>query len=386
MRPHRKRALRLPLAAATTLIGTELLLRTLAPLPAAVSVKIRDQTLPGLHPTVVYERNAWGLRSLSMRSERKPEGTVRILALGASTTDSPTQNAADTWWGVLEARLRERLPPAAGLEVAAYGRGGAPAVHRLAWARRHLDRLDPDVVITLEGINDLAWHGGPGYRYAGLEDALRRVPEEEPTRSCSRWSELCRRVAVLRRSLRAARRAREGRTLEWHSRNLPRLTRAYRALPAVAQPDRPVDPIREFGDAMEALLVELEARGIETVVLGQPVLWKPHMRAEERRRLWFGIRTPAGPVRPEPAWLAAEMARYNRLQRELAGRHGARYVDLPARIPADLGHFIDDCHFTDAGSRAVADAILPETLAAVRSALARRGTRVAARPDRAPGD
>ncbi len=357
---------------AAVLAGTELLLRLLAPVPPGASVKVRGQTLPGLRETVVYERNAWGLRSLSMRSERKPPGTIRILALGASTTDSPTQNAADAWWGVLEALLRERLPPGTALEVAAYGRGGAPAVHRLAWARRHLPRLEPDVVITLEGINDLAWHGGPGYRYPGLEAALRAVPVED-ARSCSSWSQLCRRLERLRGRLRAVRRAREVPTLEWHSRNLPGLARAYRALPAVERPERPEDPIREFGDAMDALLAELEARGIEAVVLGQPVLWKPEMDEEERARLWFGIRTPAGPVRPDPAWLAAEMARYNRLQRDLARRHGAHYVDLPARMASDLRHFIDDCHFTDAGSRAVAEAVLPEVLAAVRRVLARRG-------------
>lgn len=379
---HLRRLPPLLAAGAAVLAATEVLLRLLAPIPPGASVKIRGQTLPGLHPTVVYERNAWGLRSLSMKSEARPPGTIRILALGASTTDSPTQNAADAWWGLLETRLRDLLPPGTGVEVAAYGRGGAPAVHRLAWARGHLSRLDPDVVITLEGINDLAWHGGPGYRYRGLEAALRAVPKEEED-SCSSWSQVCRRLERLRRALRAARRARKGRTLEWHSRNLPRLARAYRALPAVARPERPVDPIREFGDAMEALLEELEARGVEAVVLGQPVLWKPRMSDEERSRLWFGIRTPGGPVRPDPAWLAAEMARYNRLQRELAGRHGAHYVDLPARVPSDLRHFIDDCHFTDEGSRAVAEAVLPEVLAAARRVLARRAA-AAARREGAP--
>ena len=53
------------------------------------------------------------------------------------------------------------------------------------------------------------------------------------------------------------------------------------------------------------------------------------------------------------------MARFNAAQREIALRHGARFVDLDALVPKDLDHFFDDCHFTDRGSRRVADEIFP---------------------------
>ena len=91
------------------------------------------------------------------------------------------------------------------------------------------------------------------------------------------------------------------------------------------------------------------------LVLGQPVLWEAEMTADERARLWFPIFTPAGPVRPSGAWLAGEMQRFNRAQQHQAEALGATYFDLDGRIPKTLEFFFDDCHYTDAGSRRLAE-------------------------------
>ena len=117
----------------------------------------------------------------------------------------------------------------------------------------------------------------------------------------------------------------------------------------------------------------VNARGIDAVVLGQPVLWKENMSDDERAALWFFIETSEGRVRPSGQWLAKEMSRFNLAQKIIAERFSARFLDLDALIPKDLDHYFDDCHFTDLGSRRVAEGVLPEVAAAIEIRLSTLG-------------
>ena len=351
------------LASLVSLVAMEAVLR-LVPLPVGAGAVSRrfTQNLPGLASEVVYERNEFGFRSLSMQSKEKPADTLRVLCIGASTTDQATQSTEDTWCALVERELREPLR-AAGvtLETAGHGRPGLRAWQLLALARGGLLDFEPDLVVTLMGINDLAWNGGPGYRYHDLETA--RAPFELAGEGlfagCRPALQLCRRLDRVEGSLRHLMRLLSGRAVEWHCQELPALRERYRGYPAVETPVRDPDPIVEFDGAMEALLAHLAAAGVDAVVLGQPVLWSADMEAEEEQALWFEVRTPEGPVRPPGAWLAREMARYNERQAASARRLGMAYVDLDRMIPKDLDHFFDDCHYTDRGSARVAQAIAP---------------------------
>lgn len=110
--------------------------------------KIMLQDIPGLKPNILYERNAQGLRSLSMTTWKKPPKTFRILCLGASTTDQTNQGTPDTWSGILESELKEiGVSQGVQIQVAAYGRGGTKAKDNYIWAVNNLAELEPDLVI-----------------------------------------------------------------------------------------------------------------------------------------------------------------------------------------------------------------------------------------------
>jgi lysophospholipase L1-like esterase len=337
---------------------------------------VRRQSLPGLREEVVYERNEFGFRSLSMHTDRKPQGVMRVFCLGASTTDQPTQSIEDTWCAQLETNLNRRPDEEWRVETASFGRGGWTAVDILAFATDTLSRFEPDVVILLLGINDLTWHGGASYRYSSLDSSLRvaaprrlATPAPSGVRGlCLSVSQLCRRAAIMKRAM-AARHSEV--TLEWHSDNLPALQRSYQGNPFVDIPTRPNDPFGEFRDAVDSLVAYTTGLGIATIVLGQPVLWSDSMSVEELNRLWFPLSTPEGPVRPSGRWLEEEATRYNNAQQEIARRHGSTYVDLDSWVPKTLEYFFDDCHFTDAGSRLLSTLLTPIVAAEVE----RRGAR-----------
>jgi lysophospholipase L1-like esterase len=355
--------------------SAEGVLRIAAPVPFESEVRHEViQNLPGLKSGFVYEENRWGFRSLSMHSLEKPEGTVRILAIGASTTKQTTQSTEDTWTGVLDTMLNQALGGEARVEVLALGRSGKSARSRVLELRGIVERVKPDLLITLEGVNDLAWNGLPDYEYAGPESFVLDSATERRTAlsRCREHLQLCRRLRLLRNRIALEVAKLRGRALEWHSEHLGEQRATYRGLPFVEHPTRAPDPFVEFRDAMAAILDRAAKDGLRAIVLGQPVIWHEGMTAEQQAVLWFWVGTPKGRVRPSPGWLSREIQRYNDAQRAEARAGGFRYVELNGRLPRDLDHFFDDCHLTDLGSRRQAELVFPAALAEVRAILAKR--------------
>jgi lysophospholipase L1-like esterase len=352
----------------------EVALRAFAPVTvddASVRYQYR-QNLPRLKNFVTYERNAYGLRATSMGPQPKTRGVKRVLCLGASTTDQINQNLGDTWCGLLETQLnRSYGSSGVRFETASLGRGGFRAVDDLAWAEDSVAALQPDIVVLLLGINDLAFTGARGYRYDRLDSSLARSrrrrdpnggrPAMAPwqRRACPVALQLCRRLVLLKHRIAAAKQANAPIRLDWDSENLPRLRKEYQALPEVDHVDRDPDPEQEFHDAADSLVASLVSRHIRTVVLGQPVLWSDHMGDAERNQLWFPVSTSKGPVRPNGTWLANEMGRYNADLSAIAAARGATFYNLDGRVPKTVEYFFDDCHYTDAGSALVAKEVLP---------------------------
>jgi lysophospholipase L1-like esterase len=372
----RELAKRLTLAGASVLTGLlvgELTLLLVAPLPLRDEVQVYPARAN--RPAVTYERNAFGLRSLSMRTRSKPEGTLRVIVLGASTTDEANRNTEDTWTAKLEGKLRGALASeGVVVEVAGYGRGGLTAPTVLSWARQELADFEADLVVTLLGVNDLAWKGGPGYAYQGLTIDTVAVGRPLAARikwACQQASQICRRARLAKMRFDTWRALHGGRAVTWGASDIPDRRAQYRSLPKLDSLSRDPDPIVEFSDAMEALVTYARGLGVEVLVLGQPVLWKPLMTPEEQGVLWFTVQTATGPSRPSTGWLEAEMDRYNAVQADHAERVGAAYLDLDRSIPKTLDYYTDDCHYTPFAEEVVAEAVFPAALELLRKRLAR---------------
>lgn len=343
----------------------ETILRFFFPIPVEQDQReMFFQNLPGLKRTIIYDKNRYGLRSISMKTMEKPTNTFRIICVGASTTEQSTQSTEDTWSGILNRMLADSLSDYnINIEVAAYGFGGPTAIERLKWVKDSILLFQPDMVILLEGINDLCWHGGPGYTFNGIPDALEKTLKRRTTAGTRRlllkYSQTARRLKILKFKLINFWRITSGSAVEWHSRNFPDLRKKYTCLPYVPEPARANDPIVEFSAVMNELVKFLTASGIDVIVAAQPVLWKAEMKKIETEALWFFVNTPDGKVRPGTEWLENEMSRYNNAGRQAAGLYGAAYVGLDSLVPRTLDYFIDDCHFTDTGNIRVAQGLFP---------------------------
>jgi lysophospholipase L1-like esterase len=336
------------------------------------------QELPGLKETIEYTRNEFGFRSISMKTKEKPPGTIRIICLGASTTDQNAQNTEDIWAGILETKLNEAFgDQGVQVETAALGHGGWKTRHILSWVAEKLLEFDPDIVITLVGINDLTLNGYPGYSYPGIDELLSAVSSEEAEketgswRLCRRVSQICRRLDLAGENLENWFKLKTGRRLQWHSKNLPNLRLRYQELPYVPIPTRLPDPIHEFSETLGRLLEFLREADIDVIVLGQPVIWRSDLEPEALDTLWLSVGSRDGYVRPSLSWMEREMARYNDTQQRQAELFDASYIDLDQRIPKEVEYYFDDCHFTDLGNQRVAAEAFPVVMKCVEQIINR---------------
>jgi lysophospholipase L1-like esterase len=328
------------------------------------------QNIRGLKEIVTYERNEFGFRSLSMKLKEKPANTIRILCLGASTTDQTTQDTRDTWSGILEKKLNEKFSGKnIFIEVAARGRSGELIADRAKWLKSSLLKFQPDIVVTLEGINDLAfWDSSASPHQEWNKD------DDEITFSekLARFSQITRRAKVIKNKIQLAKLLKEGRAVEWHSKHLEERKRKYQNYPYVDVPSRSYDPLNRFKNDLDEMVSFVTDKNIGVVVLGQPVLYNENMTPEELRSIWFPIRSDNGKIRPSIGWLVKEVDRFNGAQEEIAKKYNAQFVDLNKIMPKNLKVFFDDCHYTDYGSEALADAVMPQLAQLVDAALAKR--------------
>ncbi len=343
--------------------------------------------MPGLKNNITYTQNQYGFRSLSMRTKEKGSRTVRIICIGASTTGQGSQNTEDTWSGILEQKLNEIMSKSnIPVEVAAWGIGGKKVWDGYLYCAHELSKFEPDIVVNLWGINDLAGQGGPNYSYSGKEkkmtDLRNALVKKESKKNgwkshfkttLLKYSQIYRRLVHIRmrrtdKTLLAIKQVLAGEV----DKLLSKRQSEYRRLPFKENISRNPDPILEFTDGIEALILLLKKQGIETVVMSQPILWKKDMSSAEKDVLWFSFNTKEGPVRASGQWLETEMSRYNQIQEKLAENYRLSYVPLDSLIPKTLNIFYDDCHFTDNGNRAVAQAAYPEALKLVKKVAEKR--------------
>lgn len=354
-----------------SLLVLELVLWTFSPIVAdgTAITKTYKQHVHGVKKVVTYQRNEFGLRSLSMTQYEKSEDLIRVFCTGASTTQQINQETQDTWCGLLEIKLNETFTDSGfRFQTASYGGGGLRAINNAEYIKDHINKIDPDIVVTLLGVNDLALNGGPDY---APEIAAEKLVKSNWTmkKILHNYSQLRRRwhLMKLNRSLKS------GKVVKDFYDELPSLRANYQGLSLVGSVNRDPDPIDEFSSAVSWIAKFVTDRDISLVLLGQPVLWDEAMTQEAESLLWFQVATPVGRVRPEGAWLLNEMGRYNNVQQQQAREYDSVfYVDLDAVIPKDADHFFDDCHFTDLGSARVASEALPMIISVAEAVIAKK--------------
>lgn len=308
-----------------------------------LSMRVPPGTMRGVPPATEYRTS-----SLGLRGAEPPErpGTLRVLAVGGSTTECLYLDEEQAWPAQVEARWNASRPQAA-LWVGNAGISGYSTRHH-----RELLLEDPlvaevDEVWFLVGINDLR-HAVSGHdrQVSAALEARRRAPA---WRHLYLWR-LAER-ALGSRSPEEAVIDLEGRDGAAYPvrRRLRRERPHQEALPALE------GALVAYAARLRELVGLCRVRGATPRLMTQPVLWRPDLSPQDEAQLWMGIR--ADGTYASAAALAEGMARYDDATRRIAGELEVDLVDLARRVTAPAA-FYDDCHLTVAGSREVAEAVL----------------------------
>jgi lysophospholipase L1-like esterase len=318
--------------------------------------------LPGIEGATRYTTLDSGVRAM-----RPPAADdFQLLCLGGSTTECVYLDDSETWPALLERALRSG--PGRPVWVGNVGISGFDTREHLRFLRESRLLRGVTAVVVQPGVNDL-------WRYlAGEDDAIdyarfaspSDAPPPNPDRDArTGWRPLWTRARLIQlwhtwRQPPPAPERREGIGGGEYTLRRERRAAAVRttALPPLAQ------GLAQYRERITALIAAGRARGVTLVFSTQPVLWDAALPPDVAARCWFGWL-------PDGRYLTLDTLRtamdaYNTALQDVCAAQQVACVDLGA-MNGNPAYFYDDCHFTEAGARAVAEALAP----AVRQVLSR---------------
>jgi lysophospholipase L1-like esterase len=273
--------------------------------------------------------NSLGFRGPEI-SASKPHGTVRIAFLGASTTWCAEVSGNDFVWPHLVTQTLGRAFPDAHFD---YINGSLPGYTIPALLRNLQYRvapLNPDVVVIYEASNNLSGELRDLAAKQGIISEARMQELTWPSRYSLLWNLVEKNLRVL-----AARRAAQA--------NQGRLVITAGALGAEYRQD-----------LLELVLAARNAAKLVAIATFSIQPRRQQTPEQQLRALSSALfYTPF----VTPVTIIEGFERYNQIAREVAKETGAYLIEGEYDIPGDSAHFKDTVHFTDAGSRAMAERV-----------------------------
>jgi hypothetical protein len=306
--------------------------------------------------------NSRGLRGTEWSNDRA--GEYRILAIGGSTTECLAQDQPNTWPALLQTRL-PTAPDGRVVWVGNAGHGGQNSRHHVLAMRYWPELYDPDAIVILMGGNDpmRALNEAPAYDTGFIDNRgkMRGLAQDFSERPASLEGPggLSYRSLSLWAFIKDFRNRFSGRSpgfvqsVTQYREMQKKRRRASQFVDRMPDLKPGLDGYRR--NIREIIRLARE-RNIPLVLMTQPSLLKPAMPEEEVRRLWSGwTRDPSLNVYWSTRVWAESMDAHNRALREVCRESGVDCLDLASKLPKTAAVTWDQAHFTDLGSRLVAD-------------------------------
>jgi lysophospholipase L1-like esterase len=276
--------------------------------------------------TVHVRLNEAGLRGPRL-SDPAPAHALTLVFLGGSAVENYGWNDADTF----PVQVGAALAQSTGRPVRVFNGGVSAAVSGTSLGRLQHQALDlrPSLVVVMDGLNDLVGGFHAGFRRDGRH--LPRPPE----------------AGRLPRSF----------LLDWlRSLGPPRRSgprRAARERRVVEYGDFPAREV--FARNLRSMAAIAEAHGVPILFLTQPTTYRDAPEPEDLKRYYLmETLIDKGLTPPDVPSLAAGMRAFNATVLALPRSPRVHVFDLAARLPKTYDLFLDECHFTQAGNRKVA--------------------------------
>lgn len=289
----------------------------------------RSSGLRRARPNVSFgavSTNALGFRGPNIEP-KKPEGTIRIAFMGSSGTFDRFVSGNDACWPHLVWSRLQKAHPNVRIDYVNAGHPGYFTRQMMKMFEDHIARLEPDVVLIYgNDLNaDSAYLARTSKIYSGVH--------VRPSRLAKRW----RLWGKVEQNLTFARRMLSVYSSEKKLKIDPQeLTRQYRT-------------------RLENLIGLCRATApVVAVVSGGGRLQRDQRRWQQYRASITNVYYM--PYMSITGMIEAREA-YQRAQIDTAEKTGCGLIDLAEAIPPDGAHYVDSTHFTDAGSRRMAETV-----------------------------
>ncbi len=266
------------------------------------------------------------INRLALRGGLPTVASLRVVALGNSTTECAYLDDSATWPHLLERALNER---GGDIWVGNAGVNGSSTHGNAVFLEDHLLGLRPDLVIFMPGAADRG-------RISAKQDAGLMAPNH---RSLPQWvMEKSVAVGGIARYVQA----RTPRLIDWSTfvATKPTADTMHQRGSRVPLTEQEAY-VPGYGERLEHIVELCEARSIRLLLLTQPILAPD---SSDTRRI---------------------MERYNAVTKEVAVTRGLPFFDLENEVHQDPRYYLDGIHFSNAGAAEVAHLIEPFVAAEV---------------------
>ena len=359
------------IAIATLVLVAELIVRFAFPVSMEPSGSMSlSNEIPGLKQSVSFRYDGDQLRKLNW-SKKRSSGNPRILCIGGNGTTAMLQNAGDTWWGQLAAKLSDELGKP--VEVAALAHlPGGQILPALARSEKLLERYDVDLVVVALGFGDTM--GFPGdYKYDPKKlDTLRAQEPKGFKYKLAKASHLLRIIRNSRRSKSLQQRQQEIAKPNFYRDYLAELNRFAGSRPVASKFERTGDdPLREYVDGVAGFIDLAKREGSGLLFVGEPTIYKSSIGQREASRItvWWNLTTPEADkntaVRVAPLAVESELQRFATAAGEKCAAAGVPFVNLQGEIPRYVDNFVTETYLTDEGAMRMAEKLVGPVKAAL---------------------
>ncbi|MGB1110249.1 MAG: SGNH/GDSL hydrolase family protein [Gammaproteobacteria bacterium] len=299
-----------------------------------------DQSIGLRVPVAGLEAGPIRINSLGFRGEEiprdKPDNTLRIAFLGASTTYCAEVSGNDmTWPALVTEQLKERFP-GRGFDYINGGVPGYSVASSIKNLKHRVAPLKPDVVVIYHATNDLAYETRQLAANAGIYEIPKQAGRSWLARQSLLW--------------------------ELVEKNLAIMAAQHSADSEAARLDfKPEQVGGEFGGDLDQLVKEAKQVAGRVILVTFAHQLRPEQSAEVQAKAAASALYYMPFMTPDA--LLRGYQRFNNIIRETAEGNHILLVDGEDAIPGDNEHFNDAVHFKDAGSQAQARRVVEAMLA-----------------------
>jgi hypothetical protein len=337
---------------------------------------IPDEFQHGVWGPTSFTVNEEGMRGDAYHAEQHADYRYRILALGGSTTICALLDDAVAWPHAVQEIVDKRL----GANTVFVGNVGRPghttAQHVLQTEKLLAQYDDVDAILLLAGVNDMVIQlnvsrGLIKFKLAGKPDPLKNLQRAfsvVPASLDGPWYARSALAAWIRtRTTQLP--ATEGPLLDPQGFMFLKQTKyRQRATSFVDELPDLTKLLQTYEVKLNEIIDHAQARGVRPILLTQPSIWRDGLSEEVEERLWMGG-PPLNMLQENGEYLtvrvlAEAMAAYNRTMLDVCAARRIECIDLASALPKQGDIFWDDVHYTNRGSRLLAEIVANQLLEA----------------------